>query len=338
MRRLRLAIAGLLFSAAPALAATPVGIADLHVADAARPLTGYVWYPAEPGGIPSKIGDTRLWVGVTAVWDTPVAPGRHPLVLLSHGLGGNALNLDWLAADLAARGMIVAAVNHPGTTRGDMDPRALLSVWNRPGDISHTISALLANPAYAGRIDPKQIAVVGHSLGGYTALALAGVRVAREGMGTYCDNHTDEGCSYPVVMQARKTRPEPRYEESNRDPRVAAVVAMAPGLTVTMTPESLAAVPVPVLLLAGAGDKLIEPAHVRAVAAKLPASATFVELPDVGHYDFMAACKQGGEALLSPDDEPVCETAIDRLALHAQVAERIEAFLAAQGFASMVQN
>jgi predicted dienelactone hydrolase len=332
----RLALAALfLFSAAGAVRAeTAVGIEDLTVPDAAHRLHGYVWYPAQPGGTPTLVGDTRLWVGSPAVRDAKPADGAFPLVVLSHGLGGNALNLDWLAPTLAAHGMIVAAINHPGTTSGDLDPRALGTIWTRPDDISRTITALLADPGFGPRIDAHRIAVVGHSLGGYTALAVAGVRLARGRMGAHCADHGDEGCDVPVVRKARLVVPDDRYEASHRDPRVAAVVAMAPGLTPAMTADSIAAIAVPVLLVAGAHDATIPIAHLRALAAGLPASAAFAELPDGNHYDFVAVCKPGGAAFLraTGDDEPVCDTATDRAALHAGVAARIVGFLGDQGF------
>src|SRR5262249_14368572 len=47
------------------------------------------------------------------------APARLPLILLSHGTGGTALTLGWLGTALAARGYVVAAVNHPGNNAID---------------------------------------------------------------------------------------------------------------------------------------------------------------------------------------------------------------------------
>jgi predicted dienelactone hydrolase len=40
------------------------------------------------------------------------APRNYPLVLLPHGTGGSAVHMMWLGYYLAARGYIVAAVNH----------------------------------------------------------------------------------------------------------------------------------------------------------------------------------------------------------------------------------
>jgi len=332
MTRLRLAVAALLLATVAAHAETPVGFAELHVADADRPLNGFVWYPAQPGGIATMLADTRLFVGTPAIHGAAPASGVFPLVVLSHGLGGNALNQDWLATDLAAHGMIVAAINHPGTTTGDVQPQALATLWDRPADISRTISALTGDPEFAAHIDTVHIAVIGHSLGGYTALALAGVRVERGAMGRYCADHDDEGCRLARRADLSAT-PGDRFAASHRDDRVAAVVAMAPGLTPGMTAETLAAVPVPVLLIAGARDAVIPVADVRRVAADLPSSARYVELPDAAHYDFLPPCKPGGAALLrAGQDEPICDGTADRTVLHQEIAARIRQFLESQAF------
>jgi dienelactone hydrolase len=43
--------------------------------------------------------------------------GKRPLVVLSHGTGGGAAGMAWLAETLASNGYIVAAVNHHATLR-----------------------------------------------------------------------------------------------------------------------------------------------------------------------------------------------------------------------------
>ena len=46
--------------------------------------------------------------------DPALAGGQFPLIVLSHGTGGSAQIMGWLARALASHGYIVAAVNHPG--------------------------------------------------------------------------------------------------------------------------------------------------------------------------------------------------------------------------------
>jgi predicted dienelactone hydrolase len=60
----------------------------VHDPSRGRPATVDVWYPV------------ALGVGSTAV-DAPVARGRHPVVVLSHGAFGAARNYAWLSEFLA---------------------------------------------------------------------------------------------------------------------------------------------------------------------------------------------------------------------------------------------
>jgi predicted dienelactone hydrolase len=77
-----------------------------------------VWYPAQPGGEPVNLGDSKLFVGTSAMRDAPMSGGKFPLILLSHGAGmaGNPQALSWIATPLARQGFIVAAPTHPGNT------------------------------------------------------------------------------------------------------------------------------------------------------------------------------------------------------------------------------
>lgn len=115
----------LLCLTAPAFAAeNPVGFNTVTLPDAQnnRPLELAVWYPATTTATPTLIADNAVFIGALAVPDAPPAAGEHPLVVLSHGYGGNWSNQVWLASALAHQGYIVAAVNHPGTTSKDRNP------------------------------------------------------------------------------------------------------------------------------------------------------------------------------------------------------------------------
>ena len=89
---------------------------------ATRPLDVAVWYPTLDKRPSETVGDNIVFRGVNVQRDATPAPGAHPVLLLSHGFGGNWRNLNWLAYAMAEQGYIVAAVDHPGTTTRNKSP------------------------------------------------------------------------------------------------------------------------------------------------------------------------------------------------------------------------
>ena len=144
-------------------------------ASAARPIQTLIWYPAAAGSVESDWEVAIFKAGRVAKGAAPAEqPAKLPLIVLSHGTGGSAVGLGWLAQALAAQGYLVAAPHHHGNTAAeDTQPlQGTLVWWDRPRDLSRLIDRLLADPAWGPRIDASRIGVAGFSIGGYTALAI----------------------------------------------------------------------------------------------------------------------------------------------------------------------
>jgi predicted dienelactone hydrolase len=170
-------------------AQTPAGFTSISVpgntasrGDASARLSVVVWYPAGPGTAvqPIVVGppQTPYFVEGEGAKDAPLAsgPARLPLIVISHGTGGTAMDLAWLCAGLAARGYVVAAVNHPGNNALQAPTVAGNTVWwMRADDLSRVIDGVSAS-RFGPRIDAARIGAAGVSLGGYTVLVLAGAR------------------------------------------------------------------------------------------------------------------------------------------------------------------
>lgn len=189
------AFAGFL-TTGPALAEPyAVGLTTLHISDPQgfRPLQVHVLYPAERAGEAVLFADNEAQHGFEAIPDAPRVQARFPLAVLSHGLYGKWTNYGWLAAQLAARGMIVAAPTHPGTAWTDKDSPETPKLWERPRDISHVVTHLTADPEWQDVIDGDHIGAIGHSLGGYTVLAAAGGRFDTTRYARYCETHPGRG-------------------------------------------------------------------------------------------------------------------------------------------------
>ena len=89
----------------------PVGVREVEFQDAGRTVALFLFYPAESGGRPFTM---PFFTNLNLQEEAPPAltEARRPLVMLSHGRGSNALSYAWFAEYLAARGYIVAAINH----------------------------------------------------------------------------------------------------------------------------------------------------------------------------------------------------------------------------------
>ncbi|MFI5618746.1 alpha/beta hydrolase family protein [Streptomyces sp. NPDC051567] len=156
---------------------------------------------ADYAGLPGFLLDGVPRARTHAVQGAPVAGGggRFPVVVFSPGLGGvRTQNTAW-AEELAGRGHVVVALDHPydsaavvladGRTvrtevaaTGDPDKDAERAAgWTavRAADLSFVLTQLgrldrgeIAGPG-AGRLDTGRVAVAGHSLGGAAALQAA---------------------------------------------------------------------------------------------------------------------------------------------------------------------
>ena len=316
----------------PAVAGEPAGVRFLAVSVPARdrPLDITVWYPATPGGAPTMVGDSRLFHGTEGMQDAPVADGRHPLILVSHGSGGSIRTIGWIASHLATAGFIVAGPDHPGTTTGNSTPADTIRLWERPADISALLTAMLDDPMWEPHIDDTRIGAMGFSLGGYTVMALAGTHVSREAYARYCDTHpTMPDCvwfaSGSVDMGAVDRT---AFEGSSHDPRINAVVAVDPSVVHAMTAESLGAIPIPVHLvnLENPGSAWWEAVRSDTIARTIP-NASLQILPS-GHMSFLAECQPGAHAFLAEvgETDPLCDDHGDltRAEVHAELADIIE--------------
>ena len=58
---------------------------DVRAAHRSMPIAASVWYPADTFIYRAPVGRNIIWKGTDAYVGAAIAPGQHPLVLLSHG-------------------------------------------------------------------------------------------------------------------------------------------------------------------------------------------------------------------------------------------------------------
>jgi predicted dienelactone hydrolase len=327
-------------SGGSAHAADRVGFRQILVPDVAgeRPLDVAVWYPTGDSGPPTTVGENPAFVGESVVKDAKAADGPHPLVLISHGYQGNWRNQQWLAGELARHGYVVAAPNHPGTSTFDRRPSEAAKLWQRPHDISRVIDALIADPALTGGIAASRIAAIGHSLGGWTVIEIAGGRFEADRLRADCKAQAAlSACTvFAAIGAGGDALAAAALGGDLKDDRVGAVVALDLGLARGFAPASLTAIRVPVLVFAAGVDVVKVPAKLESgyLIGHLPvATSHYIEVADAAHFSFMQLCKPGAAALIeedTPGDSIVCKDGgkRDRAAIHRQVADQIIAFLA----------
>ncbi|MDX3457766.1 hypothetical protein PV396_38440 [Streptomyces sp. ME02-8801-2C] len=226
--------------------------------------------------------------------DRPLAASA-PLVVVSHGTGGSGSDMEWLVQPLRAAGFRVMALDHHGNNFVDgYEPEGFLHVWERPWDVSFALDALAREQPLGA------VGAAGFSLGGYTAVALAGARIDPEGLRAVLTGVVPlpEIPEFPGASAAlRKMYPD---DESSRrtldtaaadlsDPRVRAVFTVAPGVGGLVTPESLATVQVPVDIRWGGADTIsLYEVDIKPYLEHIPTASGRSAGPDVRHDDFFA--------------------------------------------------
>jgi predicted dienelactone hydrolase len=284
-----------------------------------------VWYPSAEPERPTREGRTTF----DAARDALPLPGRHPLVVLSHGSGGSSMTHWETARYLARRGYVVLAIVHRDDNAFVSSGSSTLAVWqSRPKEMSAALDALLAS-RYAAVIDSTRIAAVGFSAGAYTALAVGGARASSRALDDYCLEaaRPDVLCvDYRPLRRlrvaiARRLGMQGESLIAPRDMRVRAVVAMAPPGVALFTPQGLKGLAVPTLLLEGDHDSVLAyPDDARYLKAMLGDRAEYRTVPG-GHLVFASI------ALAPPQNASAAIDAARNEAALREANEAVEQFL-----------
>lgn len=308
--------------------------AELEVAHRNVILPIHIWYPtAEVSGPePELLGQNALFYGHYVLPDAPL-PDSGPIAVLSHGSSGNAVQMGWLARHLATLGYMVIATNHPGTTSRDSLPARTVQIWERPADMRAMLDWLETDPLPGFRADLDDVLSVGFSLGGHSALALAGVRVSKARFIAYCAANQgkvdcgwleDGGVDFTQIDAAR-------YEADLSDARITRTIAIDPALPQAVFHESLTALGSSVLIVNLGAPETI-PAAMRADGlAEQIAGAEFRAIDGAAHFSALPKCSALGVVMIGlTGDDNICsdQDLRPREDVHLDVLDAIDGYLA----------
>lgn len=285
------------------------------------PMRAYAFYPSAETDIqPARLDGYQMAAGA----DAPIAMGRFPLLMLSHGNTGTPLALHDLITSIASKGFVVVAVLHPGDNYLDQSRLGTLSnLYGRPLQISAAITAALDEPMLSPFLNASEVGVIGYSAGGETALILSGAQPDLSRLKLYCLErpHDADACKRHGELVADRKDLAPQA-----DARVHALLLMAP-LSLMFGRQALATVRVPTLIYAGDNDQLVAvDKNAEALARKLPSKARYHALPRAGHFVFMAPCTAEQEREMPA----LCKDAqgVDRAGIHRNLIDEAGRFFA----------
>ncbi|WP_020680770.1 alpha/beta hydrolase family protein [Marinobacterium rhizophilum] len=308
-------------------------VRELAVPGRDNPISVKFWYPARSDGDLRRVGENKVFEGVAARQDASIAEGQFPLVLLSHGGLRAAPHMsNWIAADLASRGFLVAVPQPPRLEYSDAGV-AVQEIWRRPSDLRATLTVLERDAALGPHLDPNNVGVVGFFLGATSALALAGARLDPASYKQSCDKPgLAMDCAWfeknAVDLSLTDNHDLAR---SHKDARVKVAVAVDPELSHAFTEASLAEITIPVgILNLGQPGGITPELDASGLAVRISASH-YQTVADATPFSAFSLCKNGGAEILQDlgEDGSICREEGKRsgAAIHAHLTDLIEAAL-----------
>jgi predicted dienelactone hydrolase len=277
-----------------------VAFSRLTVVDGDQPaIEAGVWYPAE------------------------TATARRPMIVISHGNGGDFRSHRDTAQALAQAGFVVATLTHTGDNWRDQS-RAT-DVIDRTRQLSVLIDHMLGQWEGKAGIDAERIGAFGFSAGGFTVLAAAG---GNPDLTRLVDHCRANPAFYDCRLVGRHSGTMNGGQSAPRlphDARLKALAVAAPALGFTFTRESLADVTQPVQLWQAGSDQILpSPFYAEPVRDALPRQPEYIRVDGAGHFDFMPPCSPE----LAANARMVCAPTpgFDRAAFHEALNREIIRF------------
>jgi predicted dienelactone hydrolase len=201
----------------------------------------------------------------------PNVQNAAPVIVISHGLGLDSSNFQYLATHLASYGFAVVVPNHPGSDakqlRSLLNGRAIevaepSEFQDRPMDVTYILNQLekgkQSDSRFKRRLNLQQVGVFGQSLGGYTALALAGAKINFEQLKQDCQPAAlQKTWNMSLLLQCRALELSISKSDKDynlRDERVKAAIAVNPITSSIFGKAGLSQIKTPVMIVSSSDD------------------------------------------------------------------------------------
>ena len=201
----------------------------------------------------------------------PVATSKPaPLVVIAPGLNTDWQNFTYTAKHLASYGFGVAAVNFPGTNAkrvnavlNGLDTPPPDNQWvEQPKVITRLLDEIerksQSDPRWQGKLDLQRVGVIGQSLGGYTAMAVAGAKIDWQHLQRKCQQfQSSEQINFnpSLYWQCQGTDAKSSPPDTDlQDERIVATIAVNPVTNPVFSKQGMSQMRSPIMIITGDQD------------------------------------------------------------------------------------
>ncbi|MGG4018470.1 alpha/beta hydrolase [Priestia megaterium] len=226
-----------------------------------------IMYPTYKEETVEKIGPYTISVAQ----DAPLSDGLFPLVIISHGDGSTSFAYRTIAQFLARHGFIVGIPQHPFNNRENNTLSGTIgNLKNRPTHIRTVIDWFLKEHSFSSYIKSNNISLIGHSMGGYTALAVAG--------------------GVPTSFPSESPDQKPYCLSVDHDKRVQSLILLAPATGWFRERGALEDVNIPILMITGEKDTITPSFHGEFVLNGVSDAekVQHIVVKNGGHFSFLS--------------------------------------------------
>lgn len=266
-----------------------------------------IWYPTLQKPIQINYGD---W-NIIASHNAKPYPGKYPAIILSHDSAGSRFSLHELAATLTQKGYIVVSVTHQGDNADDMSLMfTIKQITSRIHQLNIVIDFLMNDQELFDILDTQKVGIIGIGTGGTTALLLGGAKLDPSAWWDYCNNIisqsqsssitvNDAYCSSWIKPKMNILAQQIDPQETYHNPRITAIVVIAPGFGMFFSKESLASLAKPILLIEATKDYINPPKyHSQYIEKQLSTYYEMIILSEASTATLISPCSESLEQVL----------------------------------------